>query len=38
LIKISNINAIKIAASTGAIIRAGADFNTISIAWQGAFF
>ncbi len=27
-------NAIKIAASTGAIVRAGADFNTVSIGWQ----
>jgi hypothetical protein len=35
---ISKIDAIKIAASTGAIIRAGADFTTISIAYQRAFY
>jgi hypothetical protein len=35
---ISKINAIKIAVSTGAIVRAGADFTTISIAWQRAFY
>ena len=35
---ISKINAIKISASTGAIIRAGADFTTVSIAWQRAFY
>lgn len=27
-------NSIKLAASTGAIVRSGADFNTISIGWQ----
>jgi hypothetical protein len=27
-------NNIKIAASTGAIVRSGADFNTVSIGWQ----
>jgi hypothetical protein len=27
-------HAIKVAASTGAIIRSGADFNTISLGWQ----
>jgi len=35
---ISKINAIKIAVSTGAIVRAGADFTTISIAWQRVFY
>jgi hypothetical protein len=27
-------NSLKLAASTGAIIRSGADFNTFSIGWQ----
>jgi hypothetical protein len=27
-------NSLKIAASTGAIVRSGADFNTVSIGWQ----
>ena len=31
-------NTIKIAASTGAIVRVGADFNTVSIGWQRAWF
>jgi Putative MetA-pathway of phenol degradation len=31
-------NSIKLAASTGAIVRAGADFNTISIGWQRSWF
>jgi hypothetical protein len=35
---ISKLSAIKIAYSTGAIIRFGGNFSTISIAWQMAFF
>ncbi len=31
-------NSIKIAASTGAIVRSGADFNTVSIGWQRGWF
>ena len=34
---ISKNQAIKLAYSTGAIIRFGADFSTISAAWQIAF-
>lgn len=34
---ISKMSAIKIAYSTGAIIRLGANFSTISVAWQMAF-
>lgn len=35
---ISKLSAIKIAYSTGAIIRFGGNFSTISIAWQTVFF
>ena len=35
---VGTLSAIKIAYSTGAIIRFGANFSTISIAWQMAFF
>jgi hypothetical protein len=35
---ISRSQAIKVAYSTGAIIRFGANFSTISVAWQIAFF
>ena len=35
---VSKKNSIKIAYSTGAIIRIGANFSTISIAWQMLFF
>lgn len=35
---ISKLSAIKIAYSTGAIIRFGGNFSTVSIAWQMAFF
>lgn len=35
---LSKLDAIKIAYSTGAIIRFGADFSSISVAWQRAFF
>jgi hypothetical protein len=31
---VASRHAIKLAASTGAIIRSGADFNTISVGWQ----
>jgi hypothetical protein len=34
---VSRGSAIKIAYSTGAIVRFGANFSTISIAWQMAF-
>jgi len=34
---INRSQAIKVAYSTGAIIRFGADFSTISVAWQAAF-
>jgi hypothetical protein len=27
-------HAVKVAASTGAVIRSGADFNTVSVGWQ----
>ena len=35
---LSKLSAIKIAYSTGAIIRLGANFSNVSIAWQMAFF
>ena len=35
---VSRHSAIKLAYSTGAIIRIGGDFSTISVAWQTAFF
>ena len=35
---VSKMSAIKIAYSTGAIVRFGANFSTFSIAWQKAFF
>ena len=35
---IAKLSSIKIAYSTGAIIRSGANFSTISAAWQMAFF
>jgi len=35
---VSKRDAIKLAYSTGAIIRFGANFSTISLAWQTAFF
>jgi len=35
---LSRLSSIKIAYSTGAIIRFGGNFSTISIAWQMAFF
>lgn len=35
---LSKVSAIKIAYSTGAIIRFGGNFSTISIAWQMVFF
>ncbi|MCU0414236.1 MAG: transporter, partial [Ignavibacteriaceae bacterium] len=35
---ISGHSAIKLAYSTGAVIRVGGDFSTISAAWQMAFF
>ena len=31
---VGNRHSIKVAASTGAIIRSGADFNTVSVGWQ----
>jgi hypothetical protein len=31
-------NSVKIAASTGAIVRNGADFTTLSLGWQSTFF
>jgi hypothetical protein len=34
----SKRNSIKLAYSTGAIIRFGANFSTISLAWQVMFF
>lgn len=35
---VGKLNSIKLAISSGAIIQIGADFSTISIAWQTAFF
>jgi len=35
---VSRVSAIKLAYSTGAIIRIGGNFSTISVAWQMAFF
>jgi hypothetical protein len=35
---VSRVSNIKLAYSTGAIIRVGGDFSTISLAWQTAFF
>ena len=35
---VSKQNSIKIAYSPGAIVRFGANFSTISVAWQMAFF
>jgi hypothetical protein len=37
-VPIGKLGAIKVAYSTGAIIRFGANFSTISLAWQRAFF
>jgi hypothetical protein len=34
---ITPMHSLKFAASTGAIIRAGANFTTVSLAWQGVF-
>ena len=34
VLPVGSRHAIKIAGSTGAIIRSGADFNTISVGWQ----
>jgi hypothetical protein len=31
-------HSIKIAASTGAVVRFGANFTTVAVAWQTAFF
>ena len=31
-------NSLKFAFSTGAIIRIGADFSTVSVGWQTTFF
>jgi hypothetical protein len=31
-------NSVKLAASTGAIVRIGADFTTLSLGWQSTFF
>jgi hypothetical protein len=31
-------NSLKFAFSTGAIIRSGADFTTVSVGWQTTFF
>ncbi len=35
---VSRVSNIKLAYSTGAVIRVGGDFSTISIAWQSVFF
>jgi hypothetical protein len=35
---VSRVSAIKLAYSTGAVIRVGGNFSTISVAWQTAFF
>ncbi|MCU0343850.1 MAG: transporter [Ignavibacterium sp.] len=35
---VSRASSIKLAYSTGAVIRIGGDFSTISLAWQTAFF
>jgi hypothetical protein len=35
---ISRQSAIKLAYSTGAVIRIGGNFSTISVAWQMVFF
>ncbi|HEX9253402.1 MAG TPA: transporter [Ignavibacteriaceae bacterium] len=35
---VSRVSTIKLAYSTGAVIRIGGDFSTISIAWQTVFF
>jgi hypothetical protein len=37
-IPVSRVSSIKLAYSTGAIIRVGGNFSTISVAWQTAFF
>jgi hypothetical protein len=38
VLPIGKVHSVKIAFSTGAIIRAGADFTTISVGWQTSFF
>jgi hypothetical protein len=38
VVPIGNTNSIKIAASTGAIVRVGANFTSVSVAWQSSFF
>jgi hypothetical protein len=35
---VSRVSSIKLAYSTGAVIRVGGNFSTISVAWQTAFF
>ena len=35
---VSRVSTIKLAYSTGAVIRIGGDFSTISLAWQTVFF
>jgi hypothetical protein len=38
VLPVGNRHSVKIAASTGAVIRFGADFTTLSIGWQTTFF
>jgi hypothetical protein len=38
VIPVGRLSSIKVAASTGAIVRVGASFTTISLAWQTSFF
>jgi hypothetical protein len=35
---VGKVNSVKMAISTGAIVRYGADFTTISVGWQTFFF
>ena len=38
VLPVNKQNSVKLAYSTGAIIRFGSDFSTLSIAWQTTFF
>jgi hypothetical protein len=38
VLPVGNRNSVKLAASTGAIVRLGADFTTFSLGWQSTFF
>jgi Putative MetA-pathway of phenol degradation len=37
VIPVGRLNSLKVAFSTGAVIRSGADFTTVSVGWQSTF-